>query len=268
MVNLILLCYMFHSHHPLLSGIALALAVLLKESAVVMALPFLLVFDKKWCASFFITLALLAGTLASVYGVDPWITRLRETVELCGTLGESFRGMSVDTLVISLFHLFSVKAGNWVLLFKIPLLAGLVAATFYSIRFGIWKNRRDRQGVIWNSLPILFILMLLLSPIIQEHHFILMSVPFLLSLRKIRRGVDGVLCLFSWISVFVLPVFSFFPWSYSRLAGTLSLACICIDVCSNQTSPFFSLIRSRLDALFKTQSSPELENSKREEQHV
>jgi hypothetical protein len=67
----------------------------------------------------------------------------------------------------------------------------------------------------------LFILMLLASPVVWEHHGIFVSLSFLVLLKKLDTPSAWAFFGFAYFFEFLLPAFDFFPWSYGRLAAPL-----------------------------------------------
>lgn len=61
----------------------------------------------------------------------------------------------------------------------------------------------------------------MLAPLVWEHHFLFVLLPFFLMLRKSSTPGDFVLLFSASFLVFLLPTFDAYPWSYYRLLGIL-----------------------------------------------
>jgi hypothetical protein len=65
--------------------------------------------------------------------------------------------------------------------------------------------------------------MTIASPLIWEHHGIFLSLPFLLLLKKVETPAEWVWFGVAYLFVFLIPTFDFFPWSYTKLFGILTI---------------------------------------------
>jgi hypothetical protein len=65
--------------------------------------------------------------------------------------------------------------------------------------------------------------MVIASPLIWEHHGIFLSLPFLLLLKKAESPAEWIWFGAAYLFVFLIPTFDFFPWSYTKLFGILTI---------------------------------------------
>jgi hypothetical protein len=79
----------------------------------------------------------------------------------------------------------------------------------------------ERGAMVLNSIPPLFILMTLASPVVWEHHGIFVALSFLVLLKRLETPSEWLWFGFAYLLEFLLPTFDFFPWSFGRLAAPL-----------------------------------------------
>ena len=75
--------------------------------------------------------------------------------------------------------------------------------------------------MVLNSIPPLFILMTLASPVVWEHHGIFVALSFLVLLKRLDSPSEWLWFGFAYLLEFLLPTFDFFPWSFGRLVAPL-----------------------------------------------
>ena len=79
----------------------------------------------------------------------------------------------------------------------------------------------ERGAMALNSIPPLFILMTLASPVVWEHHGIFVALSFLVLLKRLDSPSEWLWFGFAYLLEFLLPTFDFFPWSFGRLLAPL-----------------------------------------------
>ena len=223
-LNLILLSFMLYPKRPWLSALTLALAVHLKSSPAVLVLPFLLVKDWRWLTWFTGSMILVAAFTAVTDGFSPFLDFLNNIQGLASSTNTIFHETSFDSFIRFIAPFLQIDQ-FWarVLIYALKLL--LAAATFVvmarSIRKGQFFAGNERGAMIANSVPALFILMTLASPVVWEHHAIFLALPFPLMLKQVETPYEWLWFGFAYLLEFVLPTFDFFPWSYGRLLAPL-----------------------------------------------
>jgi len=63
------------------------------------------------------------------------------------------------------------------------------------------------------------VLMMLAAPLIWEHHGVFLALPFLVLLKRLSSAGEWLAYGSAYASIFLVPTFDFFPWSYARLAA-------------------------------------------------
>ena len=240
MMNLILLSCLTYPRHKALSACMLALAVHLKASPIIFALPFLYTRDMKWIIRFGVALVLLFALTYCFYGWQPFASFLANAKNIYAANGINFRECSIDAVVRTCAIFLGTNGDAWVPVVKIPVLIGLLAGVHYSIRKKIWDSTKGDCAYILNSLPPLLFVMVFASPLVWEHHFVFLSLPALLLLKKIRTSTEWVAYGFAYLLIMLIPAFDFFPLSFCRLVGAGILFCLCIRAARYDTSPGFT----------------------------
>ena len=259
-ITLILIAYSTYSRNKLLSAIALAFAVHLKASPIILVLPFLYVCDIKWIAYFATSMLVLFALTFGFYGWAPFASFLANAETIYSANGIQLRDCSIDNVIRSVAKACGTDGTRWVLLFKLPLLIGIVLGSFYSIKQNPWKNRRDAIGTVLNSLPLLLFMMVFASPIVWEHHFIFLSLPFILLIKKMRTTPEWVMYGFAYLFIFLLPTFDFFPLSFCRLAGAGLLFYLCIKTSKYNPTHWFKALSNKCDRSIFCGDSPQCLN--------
>jgi hypothetical protein len=224
-MNLILLALLLYPRSIAFSALAMSLAVHFKASPAVLVLAFLIQKDWRWLAWFAgFTLGVAALTVAAV-GVSPYRDFLTNVSALYGAGDPSFRENSLDSLVRALFA--SLGAGQeFVQYLAVPLkilaAAAALAVVSRNVRLGTFYEGAPENGRALNAVPALLALMMLLSPLIWEHHGVFLALPFLVMLKKLSSAGEWLIFGGAYFLAFLMPTFDFFPWSYGRLLAILA----------------------------------------------
>jgi hypothetical protein len=198
----------------------MSLAVHFKASPAVLVLAFLIQRDWRWLAWFAaFTLGVAALTVAAV-GVSPYRDFLTNVAALYNAGDPSFRENSLDSFVRALFA--SLGAGQslvqyFVAPLKILAAAAALAVVSRNVRHETFCEGEPEKGRVLNAVPALVPLMMLLSPLIWEHHGVFLALPFLVMVKKLSSSGEWAIFGAAYFLVFLAPTFDFFPWSYGRL---------------------------------------------------
>lgn len=249
MMNLILLAVLCYPRFRILSAVSLAVAIHLKASPLVIALPFLYLRNTRWLLSWVLTGGFLFGVTYLYYGWDPFASFLANAKTIYFANGISFRENSIDALVRTLAIAFRKDGTALVPFIKVPVLVGLVWSVRYSVQTRMWAKRDDGLGILQNSLPLLLFVMVFLSPLVWEHHFVFLAVPFLLIIRKLQTSLQWVAYGFSYLCVYLMPTFDFYPWSFCRLFGAGVLFVLCIRLATQRDSPWFEAFQQKFNRI-------------------
>ena len=226
--NLILLALLAYPRLPVCSALALALAVHLKTSPIVLVLPFLTEKNWRWTAAFAAWMAAAAGAIYAAHGAQPFLDSLRNARGVYEWTDLSFRENSIDTFLRSTAALVGgpfalVDRPPVRLLAKASVLALALAAAGLAIRRGAFVTGRGAGSHVLNGWPALAVLMVLASPLVWEHHPVFTALSFLVITRWLRTPGEWAAFSLAYCFVYLLPTFDFYPWSFGRLAGLLML---------------------------------------------
>lgn len=224
-INLILLSLLFAKKHVFLSALALSLAVHIKITPVLLVLPFLLIKDWKWLRWFVFNMGgivLFTSLMNDIrYYFDLYFLKNVSTVmNASGTI--AYRDSSIESFLRATFYNLNLNldiAKYTAYILKI----GLLLLTLWILK-KIIKNRTFFQGekrleVIYNGYVVLLILMTMLSPIVWVHHLVFLIFPSLIFLKRLTRADEYSIFAVSYFTIFLLPAFNFYPFSYLRLMG-------------------------------------------------
>ena len=104
MVNFTLLALVLYPRQRFLSALALAVAVHLKVSPIILAFVFLLERDWRWIGWFGISLLLVGAIPILTDGISPYYDFLRNSQEVVGIRDINFREGSIDAVFLALFN--------------------------------------------------------------------------------------------------------------------------------------------------------------------
>jgi alpha-1,2-mannosyltransferase len=224
-MNLILAALLLYPRSIALSALAMALAVHLKASPAVLALAFLARRDWKWLAWFAGSTIGVGVLTIAASGLSPYRDFLANARALYGAADPSFRESSIDSFVTALFAAFGAgMAFVQYLAAPLKILAAFaaVAVMSRSVRRETFLEGERENGIVLNAIPALLPLMLLLSPLMWEHHGVFLALPFLVMLKKLSSAGEWAVFGAAYFLAFLVPTFDFFPWSYGRLLAILA----------------------------------------------
>lgn len=227
-VNLILLALLVYPRFPVWSALALALAVHLKSSPVVLVLPFVTEGNRRWMAAFVAWLGAIAAVIYAGHGAQPFLDFLHNARGVYGWADLCFRENSIDSFLRSTAAVLGGPFGIVGLPLVRLLAKALVLATALAVAgVAIWRGAfvpgRGPGNDVLNGWPTLALLMVLASPLVWEHHPVFVALPFLVITRRLQSPGEWAAFSLAYLFVFLLPTFDFYPWSFGRLAGLLVL---------------------------------------------
>jgi len=223
-LNFILLSLLLYPRRAFLSALMLAIAIHLKASPAVLVLAFLFEKDWRWLGWFILSMFLVAGITVATNGITPFFDVLTHMQGLSLSENTIFHDTSFDSFLrfadpflrINLF---------WTRILIYAAKALLTAATIWVMvqcaRTKAFFKGDGRGAMVLNSIPPLFILMTLASPVVWEHHGIFVALSFLVLLKRLESPSEWLWFGFAYLLEFLLPTFDFFPWSFGRLVAPL-----------------------------------------------
>ena len=223
-MNFILLSLLFYPKRAFLSALMLAIAIHLKASPAVLVLAFLFEKDWRWLGWLTLSMFLVAGITIVTNGISPFFDVLTHMQGLALSENTIFHDTSFDSFLrfadpflhINLF---------WTRILIYAAKALLAGATIWVMvqcaRVRAFFEEEGRGTMVLNSIPPLFILMTLASPVVWEHHGVFVALSFLVLLKRLDTPYEWLSFGFAYLLEFLLPTFDFFPWSFGRLAAPL-----------------------------------------------
>ncbi|MDB4977050.1 MAG: hypothetical protein JWN48_5391 [Myxococcaceae bacterium] len=227
--NLMLLSLLTYPAHPLVSAFALALAAHIKTSPLVLALPFALGRDWKWLAWFALGVVGVVAFTSHMNGFQHYLEYYDNVSHVYRANGISLRDNSLDSLLRAGLRAF----GKDLELARMPLLvmrASLFALAMW-LCYGAIKHRTfsggtgmsatldARTALVMDSYPILMLLLTSISPLLWEHHPVLIVLSLLVLLKRLDCEADAALWLIAWFVIFLVPTFDVYPFSYRITLG-------------------------------------------------
>jgi hypothetical protein len=104
-------------------------------------------------------------------------------------------------------------------LIRLLLLIFFAIPSIRIIRKEMFTNDFKYPSLVLNSFALLPIAMLVISPTIWEHHYVLLILSALVILTQLRSAIEIWLFLLSYTFIFLLPVVELYPFSYLPLLG-------------------------------------------------
>lgn len=218
----ILLALTWYPRSRAASALALAVAAQIKISPLALALPFLLVRDFRWLAWFAASLAGIGLVPGLAYGWQPYRDVLSNLINIDQANGLTFRDASFDSFFRATTRASGVDLDVLIWPAKAVLAALCVALAATHMRRGTFVGRGVTGAGVLNAIPALLILMVMVAPLVWEHHPVLLSISYLV-IATVLTPRDWPVFAFAYFFEFLMPTFDFYPWSYGRLLSPLLL---------------------------------------------
>ena len=225
MLDFIFLALLLFRPSRFFSAFFMALAVYLKASPVILALAFLLELDWRWMGWFAFHALALGAALLWLSGIQPYLDFLHNYSNLIATHTPIYHDNSFDSFFLATTGFLKMSRESATCLsYAAKVVVGVV------VLWGMRKTIRDKTfydgndaARLRNSLPLLALLMTLAAPLIWEHHGVILTLPFLLMLRRLDSPATQLWFALAYFLQYILPTFDFYPWSYGRLFAPLLL---------------------------------------------
>jgi hypothetical protein len=251
-----LLSLLLYRRSPLISALAMAIAVQIKISPIVLVAAILLERDWRWLAWFTFHMVVLSVLPIMAHGIEPY----NQILKGLGTLGPRtfyyFRDSSFDSIFIATASLLKIDLlAAQILTYASKLTLGLCAfwTAFVGIRNSTFHPQTGRGKYFYNSAPTLMLLLTMVSPLVWEHYGVFLSLAFLLLIKRLSGDMEWFLFAAACFFEFALPAFDFYPWSYVRLVAPLIILWLIWVVSRrSQASPTFENLNRWAQALQAT----------------
>jgi hypothetical protein len=229
-VNLLMLDFIFlglllFQRSSFWSALCMALAVYLKASPAVLVLAFFLELDWRWMAWAAFHMLWLTALLLWLDGTQPFLDFFHNYVLLTSPHTSVYHDNSFDSFLLAISEFTNLS--SQLAMYMAHAAKGIVGIIILLNIPRVIKNKTfypcDDNTRLYNSLPLLAILMVLATPLIWEHHGIVLALPFLLLLKRLDTPSEWSWFGFAYLLQYIVPTFDFFPWSYGRLFAPLIL---------------------------------------------
>ncbi len=237
-LDLILLSILAYPKNTFLSALALALAVHLKTSPVVIVLAFLLQFNWRWIFWFAITFLVIGLFPVAMHGTDIYLQFVNNTIGLAQIPDTNFHDTSFDSFLRFLNPFFGIQIAQTRLM-ALAAKVLLLAVTLFTMMRNVHAQSFSKENHILNAVPALFVFMTLGSPIVWDHHGIFTTLAFLLMLKRFQSPAHWMIFLAAYFLEFMLPSFDFFPWSYGRLIAPMIVLWLMFVTSKNDETSLF-----------------------------
>jgi hypothetical protein len=223
-VDLILAGLVLYRKRPAGAGGLLAVAALLKSSPALLLLPVVMARRGKVIAGFIAGAALLAGGSIALVGTGPWRDFIGSLQHLRSHA--VYRDNSLQSLIFSLSRLPRFTASENKLLMALALAVSLLGVALLVAMALRPKYRRvllsaDKSYYFESALSFFLLAMLLASPHLWEHHWVMAQLAFCLLVARAVGTRFLTPALVCYALVFLIPTFDVFLLSYHRLAGLI-----------------------------------------------
>jgi hypothetical protein len=267
-MNFILLSILFYKDRVFLSAFMLALAVHFKASPAVLVLAFLpfdtpyrevrmpLELNWKWLLGFVASMVLIALPTVVLYGSHPFLDFINNFLFISAPHALSLHDSSFDSAIgMALSY---IRADFALVRLLVLVAKGLtaLAVIFLCIRSRGFFSQGENKIHLYDSIVPLFVGMTLLSPLVWEHHAMFLTLPFLLLLKKLESPAEWIAYAAVYLLVFLTPTFDYFPWSYGRLLGILTLLGLLWIVRDRKENTFFPAFNAWAEHLFQWKALP------------
>ena len=249
-VNLVYGSLLLYPAHPVWSALCLATAVHIKGSPVLFIILFLYCRDWRWLGWFgAFAIGLTIPTLVA-FGAGPFAQFLHNAINIYQANGIKFNDFSVDSLVRATLALAGSEPRH-----ALPFIYGLKLAVL-GLLFNAGRRATRNQTFVsddpatpvLNGVPFVLLATVLLSPLVWEHHSLLLALAYLLPLRTIRTPWEIAAWCAAVFVQFALPVVAFYPWSYGRLVAHGVIFILCVRLPDGAVpGPLFSKIAHATD---------------------
>lgn len=221
LANLVLGSLLLARRHAALSALAMALAVHLKISPALLALPFVTARRWRWTAAFAASLGGVALLTSLANDVDYYRISFENVLRVLERRRHQYSDTSLDSLVLNAYRVHGLDAASavWVIAgLKLAVLAAGVVAAARSVRSRAFSRDGDDDPVLEGYVALAFP-MLLLSPLLWGHHLVLTVLPMLVLARRLATAGEALAFAACWAAFYWLPVVDAWPLSYLKLLG-------------------------------------------------
>jgi hypothetical protein len=221
--NLMLLALLCYPAQLWASALALAVAAHIKTSPLALVLPFVLNRDYRWIGWFALFVLAIVGLTSAHNGFHRYFEYLDNVAHIYRANGISFRENSIDSLVrITYWELgLPLEAAQT----PIVVIRGFLVLLSLALCWFAMHNRTFSGGASGNlarvldAFPVLMLFLMSVSPLVWEHHPVIIVLSVLVMLKQLDHQTDVLLWLGAWFLCFFVPTFDVYPFSFRITLG-------------------------------------------------
>jgi hypothetical protein len=221
--NLMLLGLLCYPTQLWASALSLAVAAHIKTSPLALVLPFVLNRDYKWLGWFAFFLFGIVGLTSSLNGFHRYLEYVDNISNIYRANGLSLRENSLDSLVRSTYWAFglSVEEARGPIL----VLRGCLTILSLGLCWGAIRKRTFSGGSagpierVLDAYPVLMLFLMSVSPLVWEHHPVIIVLSLLVMLKQLDTEGDALLWFGAWFLCFFVPTFDLYPFSFRITLG-------------------------------------------------
>jgi hypothetical protein len=216
MLCLYLMFYGFEQNQSILSGVFLALAVVLKTSPAIFIFYYLILRKFKILISCFIALIILSLIPIIQFSPSVFTDFLAILPELSSEIHPTSYNQSVLSLSFRTFTLFGLEGIEAVLIIghKIVMLCAFGTVLFLAL-----KNSSTKMANLW-TFTLLLLTMTLFSPLVWYHHAVFLIVPLVILILHPNPHYF----VMSVVIIFIIQFERFFEYNVANFAYPILLA--------------------------------------------
>jgi hypothetical protein len=221
--NLMLLSLLCYPSLLWASALSLAVAAHIKTSPLALVLPFVLHRDFRWIGWFALFMAAIVGLTTAHNGFHRYVEYVDNVANNYRANGISLRENSIDSLVRTTYWVFGVSLQEA----KAPIMALRAFLTLLSLGL-CWAAIRKRTfsggsgsplACVLDAYPVLMLFLMSVSPLVWEHHPVIIVLPLLVMLKQLDSEADVLLWFGAWFMCFFVPTFDVYPFSFRITLG-------------------------------------------------
>jgi Glycosyltransferase family 87 len=261
MTNLMLLSLLCYPSRLWASALTLALAAHLKTSPLALVLPFVINRDWKWLLWFALFgLGIVAWT-SHLNGWHRYLEYLDNISNIYRANGISLRENSLDSLVRTTYWVFGAELEHA----RKPLLVlrSLLCALSLWLCIAAMRRRTFSGGPpgdlarVLDSFPVLMLFLMSVSPLVWEHHPVIIVLSLLVLLKQLDNQADALLWLGAWFLCFLTPTFDIYPFSFRITLGVAFAYWLLARVTRREQRPgqYFTRVNAAFARLHSDRSS-------------
>jgi Glycosyltransferase family 87 len=221
--NLMLISLLCYPAPLWASALALALAAHIKTSPLALVLPFVLNRDYRWIGWFALFMLAIIGLTSAHNGLHRYFEYLDNVAHIYRANGISFRENSIDSLVRITYWELGLNIDDA----RTPIVVLRALLTLLSLALcGFAMRKRTFSGGPSGNLaraldafPVLMLFLMSVSPLVWEHHPVIIVLSLLVMLKQLDNQADVVLWLGAWFLCFFVPTFDVYPFSFRITLG-------------------------------------------------